>query len=67
MPELKRRKDVEPKMSPRRETSLQVSGSNTEPLQGNQTGSIPVQCVNDSQEGQPETQEKLVRTTTNHS
>ena len=35
-----------------KETSSQVSGSNTEPHLGNQTGSTPVQSLNDSKKPQ---------------
>ena len=67
MPELKQRNDVESQISPRKETSPQVSGSDTKPLLRNQTRSTPVQCFKDSQEIQPENQELTVDTTANHS
>ena len=49
------------------ETSPQVSRSDTEPLRGNQNSSTPVQCLNESQESQPEIQELTVDTTANRS
>ena len=48
IPELKRKTNVKAQTSPIKETSSQVSGSDTESLLENQTGSIPVQCPNDS-------------------
>ena len=45
--------DVEAKTSPIKETSSQVSGSDTESLLENQVRSIPVQCPNDSKKQQP--------------
>ena len=39
-----------------KETSPQVSGSSTEPLPGNQTGSTPVECPSDSKKQQHEIQ-----------
>ena len=56
MPETKQRNDVESQTSPMKETSPQVAGSSTEPLLGNQTGSTPVQSLNDSNESQSEIQ-----------
>ena len=44
----KEKNDVEAQTSPKKETSSQVSGSDTESLLENQTRSIPVQCPNDS-------------------
>ena len=44
----KQKNDVEAQMSPTKETSSQVSGSDTESLLENQTRSISVQCSNDS-------------------
>ena len=52
MPEYKQRNGVESQTSPMKETSSQVSGSGTETLSGNQTGSTQVQNVNDSNEPQ---------------
>ena len=48
IPECKQKNDVEAQMLPIKETSAQVSGSDTESLLENQTRSIPVQCPNDS-------------------
>ena len=50
----KQKNDVEAQMSPIKETSSQVSGSDTESLLENQTRSIPVQCPNDSKKQQNE-------------
>ena len=50
----KRKNDVEAQTSPIQETSLQVSGSGTESLLGNQTRSTPVQCPNDPRKKQHE-------------
>ena len=47
---------VESQTSPKRETSPQVSGFDTESLLGNQTRSTPVQCPNDSKKQQTEIQ-----------
>ena len=44
----KQKNDVEAQASPIKETSSQVSGSDTESLLENQTWSITVQCPNDS-------------------
>ena len=44
----KQKNDVEAQTSPIKETSSQVSGSDTESPLDNQTRSIPVQCPNDS-------------------
>ena len=46
------KKDVESQTSPSKETSSQVSGSDTELLLGNQTRSTQVQCPNDSKKKQ---------------
>ena len=60
----KQKDDVEAQMSPIKETSSQVSGSDTEsPLQ-NQTRSIPVQCPNDSNKQQNEIQQNEIGLTT---
>ena len=56
MPETKQRNHVESQTSPMKETSSQVSGSSTKPLLGNQTGSTPVQSLNDSKKIQSEIQ-----------
>ena len=50
----KQKKDVEAQTSPLKETSPQVSGSDTESALENQTRSIPVQCTNDSNKQQNE-------------
>ena len=42
----KQKNDVEAQTSPIKETSSQVSGSDTEPLLENQSRSTPVQCPN---------------------
>ena len=52
----KQKNDVEAQASPIKETSFQVSGSDTESLLENQTRSIPVQCPNDSNNQQNEIQ-----------
>ena len=45
----KQKNNVEAQMSPIKETSSQVSGSDTESLLENQTRNIPVRCLNDSE------------------
>ena len=52
----KQKNDVEAQTSPMKETSSQVSGSDTESSLDNQTRSIPVQCPNDSNKQQNEIQ-----------
>ena len=52
----KQKKDVEAQRSPIKETSSQVTGSDTESLLENQTRSTPVQCPNDSEKQQNEIQ-----------
>ena len=52
MPEFRQRNDVEPQESPIKETSPEVSGSDTESLLENQTRGIPVQCLSDSEKQQ---------------
>ena len=52
----KQKNDVEAQTSPIKETSPQVSGSDTESPLENQTRSIPVQCPNDSNKQQNEIQ-----------
>ena len=56
IPECKQRNDVEAQTSPIKETSSQVSGSDTESLLENQTRNIPVRCLNDSKKQQNEIQ-----------
>ena len=56
MPEFKQRNDVQSQTSPIKETSVQLSGSDTESLLENQTRSIPVQCPKDSKKQQNEIQ-----------
>ena len=48
-----------------KETSPQVSGSSTEPVLENQTGSTPVQSFNDSKENQSEIQQHEMNMTAN--
>ena len=52
----KQKNDVEAQTPPKKETSSQVSGSDTESSLDNQTRSIPVQCPNDSNKQQNEIQ-----------
>ena len=56
IPEFKQKNNVEAQTSPIKETSSQVSGSDTESLLENQTRSTPVQCPNDSKTQQNEIQ-----------
>ena len=56
MPDFKQKNDVQSQTSPIKETSSQVSGSDTELLPENQTRSIPVHCPNDSKKQQSEIQ-----------
>ena len=67
MPDLKQKNDVDSQTSPIRETSPQECRSGTEPLPGNQFRSTPLQCLNNSQENQPETSEISADTTASHS
>ena len=60
----KQKNDVEAQTSPKRETSSQEFGSNTEPLLETQTRSIPVQCPNDSNKQQTEIQRNEIGLTT---
>ena len=60
----KQKNDVEAQTSPRKETSSQVSGPDTESLLENQTRSIPVQCPNDSNKQQNEIQRNAISLTT---
>ena len=59
-----RKNDIESQTSPIRETSSQVSGSDTELLLENQTRSIPVQCPKDSNKQQNEIQRNEIGLTT---
>ena len=54
IPGIKQRNDVEAQTSPIKETSSQVTGSDTESLLENHTRSTPVQCPNDSKKQQNE-------------
>ena len=54
IPEFKQTSFVEAQTSPIKETSSQVSGSDTESLLENRTRSTPVQCPNDSKKQQNE-------------
>ena len=56
MPDFRQRNAVESETSPMKETSTQVSGSNTEPLLGNETRSMSAQSLNDSKRRQSEIQ-----------
>ena len=56
----KQKNDVEVQTSPIKETSSQVSRSDTESSLDNQTRSIPVQCPNDSNKQQNEIQRKEI-------
>ena len=60
----KKKSDVEAQTSPIKETSSQVSGSDTESLPANQTRSIPVQCPNDPKKQQNEIQRNEMGLTT---
>ena len=60
----KQKNDVEAQMSPIKETSSQVSGSDTESLPENQTRSIAVQCPNDSKKQQNKIQRNETDLTT---
>ena len=57
MLEFTQRNDVESQTLRMKETSPQVSGSNTEPVLESQTGSTQVQGLNDSKEPQSEIQQ----------
>ena len=63
-PGFKQKKDVESQTSSRKETSPQVSGSDTELLLENLTRSTPVQCFDDSKKQQLEIQRKETDLTT---
>ena len=56
MPEFRQKNDVQLQTSPIKETSSQVSGSDSGLLLENQTRSTPVQCPNDSRKQQNEIQ-----------
>ena len=60
----KQKNDVEAQTSPIKETSSEVSGSDTESLLENQTRSTPVQCPNDSNKQQNEIQRNEIGLTT---
>ena len=60
----KQKNDVEAHTLPIKETSSQVSGSDTESSLDNQTRSIPVQCPNDSNKQQNEIQRIEIGLTT---
>ena len=64
IPEFKQRNDLESKTSPIKETSSQISGSDTESLLENQTRSTPVQCPNDSKTHRNEIQRDETNLTT---
>ena len=61
---IQRKNDVEADTSPIKETSSQVSGSDTELLLENQTRSTPVQCPIDSKNQQHEIQRNETDMTT---
>ena len=65
MPEIRQRSDVESQTLPMNETSPLVSGSSTEPFLKNQTGSTPVQSLNDPKKRQSETQRHEVNMISN--
>ena len=67
MPEFRQRNDAESRTSLMKETSPQVSGSNTEPFLKNQPGSTPVQSLNDSKRLQSEIQRHEMNMTANDS
>ena len=56
MHEFGQKNDVESQTSPMKETSPQVSGSNTELFRGNETGSTAIQSLNDSKDLESEIQ-----------
>ena len=64
IPEFKQRDDVEAQTSPKKETSSQVPGSDTESLPENQTRSTPVQSPNDSKKQQNQIQRNETDMTT---
>ena len=64
IPEYNQRNDVETQTSSIKGTSSQVSGSDTESPLENQTGNIPVRCLNDSKKQENEIQRKETDLTT---
>ena len=60
----KQKNDVEAQTSPIKQTSPQISGSDTESALENQTRSIPVQCPDDSNKQQNEIQRNEIGLTT---
>ena len=60
----KQKNDVEAQTSPTKETSSQVTGSDTESLLENQTRSIPIECLNDPNNQQNEIQRNEIGLTT---
>ena len=62
--DFKQRKNIEAQTPPIRETSFQISGSDTESLLENQTRSTPVQCPNDAKKQQNEIQRNEIDLTT---
>ena len=65
MPEFRQRNYVVSQTSPMKETSPQVSGSRTELFLGNQSGSTPVQSLNDSKKRLYEIQRHEMNMTAN--
>ena len=65
MHDFKQRNDVVSQTSLMKETSFQVSGSSTELFRGNQTGSPPVQSLNNSKKPQSEIQRHEMKITAN--
>ena len=61
---IQRKNDVEAQTSPIKETSSQVSGSDTELFLENQTRNTPVQCPNDSKKQRHELQQNEIDMTT---
>ena len=64
IPELEQKNDVEAQTLPIKETSSQISGSDTESLLENQTRSTPVQCPNNSKKQRNEIQRNETDMTT---
>ena len=65
MPRVKQRKDVESQTSQMKQTSPQLLGSSTVSFPGNQTGSTPVQILNDSKKRQSKIQRHELNMTAN--
>ena len=65
MPEFKQKNYVKSQTSPKKETSLQVSGSSTEPHLENQTANTPVHCLNDSNKQHHQNQRNETNMTAN--